>query len=1241
MQRVVWVAVLLVAGAASAGNVQGQLASDTTWTVAGNPYTLTGDVIVPAGVTLTIEPGVQVLAALTDATRSGADTSRVELISRGTLRVQGTDTSPVTFQSSSSSSSDVSLWRGLRVEAGTADLTGALIRNAYQGLFVTGVYTSVNVSSSTFRHNSGGIYVDEEEIILSVRSTILHANSGYGIQIRGGTVNMHYNTIVANGAVGVYVLDPYARVTLYNSIITDHSSNGISAPSSSNPSLAYNNLWNNKLGNYSGIPEDLSGYSFDPLFVSSSNLRITRYSPARKAALGGTSDLGALPYTGDPSSVLAGTIHEDTTLSGALTLAGDLKVSRGVTLTLAPGTTLTAADSDLMKGGEDTSKVELLSRGTLRALGTASQPITIQTATPGMSKWRGLRLEEGTAVLSNVLIRDAHTGLRVRGDTTVDLSSSILTGNYEGITTLNSGHFSMARTLVHGNHSVGVSLSTSGSADLNYNTIADNDYGVEISSNSAPGVTLRNSIIANNGGHGVYRRAGTLNLSHNDVWNNSLGNYSNVTAGPNSLSVDPLFVSPSHFLLRAISPCRGVSSDKTDLGALPYEERAVATLELVPDSVRVRAAATTTFIARAYDSVGTPVHDVPFTWSAKAAAGTISDTGVLTVSCTPGELISAVTATSANGVSASADVTIIPGPAAQVTVTPATVGIEAGASQLFTASVKDSCGNPRTSDTPEWSTTPGAGTITTYGGQYTAPCTPGNYPRAVTARVNSVSGTADVSVTTGPLTRLVLSPESPRLEQGSQQAFTAVPTDSCGNIRTDTISWRLANGGGTLDSTTGVFTAGTQPGFYADTIEASVGSTVARTSVTVLGGPIASLELTPNPATVGPSGRVTFTATARDASGYPVPSSPTWELISGGGTLDSSGVFTAGTVAGTYTNTVRAVADGASATATVILQPGPIERIELSPSPATLAPGGSVRFSARVLDAHGNVRTDPVSWRLTSSSAGTLNAQTGDFTASTQAGSYPNAILAEVDGRSASASVVIQPGALARLLLSPTTASLQVREAVTFTVQGLDEHGNEVSLTPTWEVLGGGGTIDARGTFTASTQVGTYSDTIRVSAGGMSASASVVVRPGPVVGVSLTPSNPTLLPRGTVQFSARATDAFGNELETLAPTWSAHPSAGTITDTGLFTAGSTAGNYANAVTVSFESGVSASTSVTVLPPDGPDAGTGSGPDEGVDPRPQEPSPQGCGCSSMGDASAPLMALLLALAGARRRSTRAQ
>ena len=73
-------------------NVSGALSSDTTWSLADSPFTVTGNVLVPNGVTLTIEAGVTVRI-----------NSEKYLKVQGSLIAIGTESSKITFTSNESS----------------------------------------------------------------------------------------------------------------------------------------------------------------------------------------------------------------------------------------------------------------------------------------------------------------------------------------------------------------------------------------------------------------------------------------------------------------------------------------------------------------------------------------------------------------------------------------------------------------------------------------------------------------------------------------------------------------------------------------------------------------------------------------------------------------------------------------------------------------------------------------------------------------------------------------------------------------------------------------------------------------------------------------------------------------------------------------------------------------------------------------------------------------------------------
>src|SRR5688500_9462351 len=104
-------------------------------------------------------------------------------------------------------------------------------------------------------------------------------------------------------------------------------------------------------------------------------------------------------------------------------------------------------------------------------------------------------------------------------------------------------------------------------------------------------------------------------------------------------------------------------------------------------------------------------------------------------------------------------------------------------------------------------------------------------------------------------------------------------------------------------------------------------------------GTVRTLTISPDPQSVVVNGTQQFSAVAVDASGATVAVTPTWSVVAGGGTISSSGVFTAGTSPQTYTGTVRATIGGLSSTATVIVTAGPLATITVSPSPDSLEVG--------------------------------------------------------------------------------------------------------------------------------------------------------------------------------------------------------------------------------------------------------------------------------------------------------------
>ena len=597
----------------------GVLVGSPTWTAAGSPYTLSGDVTIGAGTTLTVEAGVTVEAAASDVSATGLDATRIELVVQGTLDVNGTIGSPATFEGASPGAAT---WYGIVVESGatSASIEGAVLRDTHTAIQSAAAGTILDVADTTIENGSvHGIYLTNGSPLLD--SLTISNPGAYGLRTVGGATSPTLQDSVVQGATtaGVYIQSTVGVTTMINGCTLDGNASGIYKTSSSPLvqvrnsivtggtygirrisgsfiSVFYSDVWGNSI-NFQGVSPGTGTISANPLYVSATNLRLTENSPAR---FGGdvSQDMGALPYTSDPTPGLYGTLWSDTTLDAAgspYSVLGDLTVASGVTLTLDPGAVVEAALSDLMAGGANATKVELVVNGSLVSVANAGSPATLTSAGGVPGEWYGVVVDAAaTATLPHTIVEHAETGLRSStsaltfGDGLVvrdsELEGMRISGGSPalagfrvvgttvgaGVSVSGSGAPTLSSCLLEGNATHGVQVASSGSSQIAGCTIVGNGQSGVLVSTSGSTLDVSDSIVTGNGTFGLQNSSGTVTATYNDVWGNGSSGYAGVTPGVGSIVANPIYVGGGSYALTENSPARFAGSLGQDLGAFPY-----------------------------------------------------------------------------------------------------------------------------------------------------------------------------------------------------------------------------------------------------------------------------------------------------------------------------------------------------------------------------------------------------------------------------------------------------------------------------------------------------------------------------------------------------------------------------------------------------------------------------------------------------------------------------------------------
>ena len=244
-------------------NVQGIINENTTWRVSDSPIIVVGSVLVPSGVTLTIEPGVVVkfdnakgLQIEGQLIARGTNARKIRFTSNATTQAPG-DWASIFF---TDSSVDATLDSNANYVSGSI-LENCIVEYAGSGESLGAIYAShANpfLNQCLIQNNNIGVRIsspaNSSESFKITNSTI-RDNLGRGLMIAGSIAEISNNTIVNNRG-GIF-LGGKCIVNIHHNIVSENYGDdgaGINAINANGGALTISNnvITHNSGGHHSG-----------------------------------------------------------------------------------------------------------------------------------------------------------------------------------------------------------------------------------------------------------------------------------------------------------------------------------------------------------------------------------------------------------------------------------------------------------------------------------------------------------------------------------------------------------------------------------------------------------------------------------------------------------------------------------------------------------------------------------------------------------------------------------------------------------------------------------------------------------------------------------------------------------------------------------------------------------------------------------------------------------------------------
>jgi parallel beta-helix repeat protein len=472
-----------------ATNVSGIINTDTTWDILGSPYIVVGNVTVPNGITLTIDPGVEVRFD-----------GYYGLFVNGTLFAIGSDSNRIVITSNKSSPAEKD-WNSIQIDTlGHAEIRYSDISYGNRSIFLWESSNNI-IENNDISNNAVGITPGH-----SSNNSIAYNNLSYntfGILLQSSSNNhIHNNNVHSSVYDGILLLESSGNAITDNDLWNNED--GIEFLwISSNNTVEKNDIWNNEHG-----VNLLVGPSNNTVFNNSilnNDIGIGIYAYANNNTIVDNNITTSIEY---------GLYQWDS--SGSLITGNDVFGSglSGIYLSESSNNTIVSNNASF---NIDTGICLFKSSNN-----------TIKHNTADSNSWNGIRLDPGSN--NNIVLNNtASNNLLYQGIGMWSSNNSLIKNN----TLISNGQSGLymydgTGNIIDGNNASnnqvydGISIEESDYNHISNNTAMYNNLqGIWMSLSSHN--TVHNNTLTYNGNNGIY-----LNLAlHNRITNNNASRNTN------------------------------------------------------------------------------------------------------------------------------------------------------------------------------------------------------------------------------------------------------------------------------------------------------------------------------------------------------------------------------------------------------------------------------------------------------------------------------------------------------------------------------------------------------------------------------------------------------------------------------------------------------------------------------------------------------------------------------------------